>query len=87
MLFNVNYRMRLPVKTLVPEVFLDFSVLLIFLRMRELRSGENTNREAERKRKLWLLWTFMQTPGSRDLSLGLGLADISLGLLLAELVN
>jgi len=50
--------MRLPMETLVPEIFLDFSVLLIFLRTRELRSGENTSREAERKKKNFsLLWT------------------------------
>ena len=44
---------------LVPEVFLNFSPLLIFLRMRELRSGENTSLEAARRKNLWLPWTWI----------------------------
>ena len=52
---------------------------LIFLRMRELRSGEHVSRDGEKEKPLVTLdlnLTFMQTPAGHDLTLDLGLVDI-----------
>ncbi len=65
-----------------PSSFLDFSPLLIFLRIRELRvSSEavNTSSRATRKKNLWLLWTWISlsiTRQGQERTLGLGLVDI-----------